>query len=63
MVTLTGKNKTIQFELTEDIHECSNNMFILDMPTIVCDNRKDAECIQNQLNAFVGEISRKLIKE
>lgn len=64
MTTLNGDTgKRIEYSLSNVIHECDNSMYIIGMPVIVCDNKKDAEHIQREFNSFIGEISRKVLDE
>ena len=64
MTTLHGKNgKIIQYSFNNSIHQCSNNMCIIEMPFVVCNNRKDAELIQTEVSAFISNLSKKLSKE
>ena len=64
MTTLQGENgKTIQFALNNTIHEIDKNLHIIEMPVVICNNRKDAEHIQQNINLFVSELSKKIIKK
>lgn len=64
MTTLYGKNrKVIQFSLSNVIHECSRDMCIIEMPMVICNNRKDAEYIQKEIGEFIGALSEQLLKE
>ena len=55
--------KTIQYSISNAIHECIDQTFIVEMPTVVCENRKDAERIQSEVGAYISELSRKIVKE
>lgn len=64
MITLHGHdNNTIQLSLTNIIHEFDNNMYLIEMPTIMCNNKRHADYIRKEVNAFVNEISKKTLEE
>ena len=64
MTTLKGNNgKTIQFAFSNTIHEVERNMYIAELPLVICDNRKDAERIQEDVGTFISELSKKLLKK
>lgn len=62
MTTLQGNGKMIQFAFNDVIHECSKNTYVVELPFIVCSNKKDAERIQQEIDNFVGKLGKKLIK-
>jgi hypothetical protein len=63
MTTLYGdNNKKIQFSISNTIHECDSDMYTIESPTIVCNNKKDAERIQNELGSFVSKLSRTILE-
>lgn len=61
MTTLEGAGRMIQYSTSNVIHECNDNTYIIEMPVIICDNKKDAEYIQSEIGSLVGELSRNLI--
>lgn len=62
MIILRGDNgKKIEYVLDNVIHECDNEMYIVEMPLVVCNNKKDAEYIQSKINTFVGELSHTVL--
>lgn len=64
MTTLLGdNNKRIQFSFSNVIHECDRNTYIVEMPTLVCSSRKDAEIMQREISAFVNELSRAILND
>ncbi len=63
MVTIRGNHKKIEYALNEVIHECERDMYIVDMPLLVCSNKKDAEIMQSEINSFVSELSRAVLKD
>ena len=64
MTTLQGDNgKRIKFAFSNRIHECERNMYIIEMPIIICNNRKDAELIQEEVGTFVSELSKTILKD
>jgi len=63
MLILRGENgKTIHLTLNNTIHEINNDVCIIEMPVIVCNNKKDAERIQEDINLFVHDIIRNVLK-
>lgn len=63
MTTLYGENgKVIQYSLSNTIYSQIKNMYAVEMPIVMCDYEKDAEYIQQKVNEFVGELSKKLLK-
>lgn len=65
MTTLYNKKKTknIQFALQDAIYECAKNVYIIEMPTLVCSNKKDAEIMQQEINTYISELSRALLDD
>ena len=61
MTILEGAGRIIQYATSDVIHECNDNTYIIEMPVIICDNKKDAEYIQSEIGSLVGELSRNLI--
>ena len=54
-------NKKIGFAFSNTIHECDTNMYLIDMPIVICNNRKDAELIQEEVSTFVSELSKAIL--
>ena len=64
MTTIRGDNgKKIEFAFSNVVHECERDMYIIEMPTVICNNRKDAELIQEEVGAFVSELSKTILKD
>ena len=64
MTTIRGDNgKKIEFAFSNVIHECERDMYIIEMPTVICNNRKDAELIQEEVGAFISELSKTILKD
>jgi hypothetical protein len=64
MTTIHGEmGKTIQFAFSNVIHECNRHSYIVELPTVICSNKKDAERIQEDVGAFISALSKKLIEE
>lgn len=64
MTTLCGDNgKKIQFSISNAIHECDRNMFIVELPTLVCNSRKDAELMQDEIGSFVSKLSKAILED
>lgn len=62
MTTLNGDNgKKIGFSFSNAIHEFNERTYVIEMPTIICNNRKDAELIQEEVGTFVSELSKNLL--
>ena len=64
MVTLRGEGyKKIEYALNDTIHECDGEMYIVEMPLLICNNKRNAEYMQNKINTFVGELSRTVLND
>ena len=65
MITMNGKDgrKSIQYAFSNVIHECDGNMYIPEMPTIICNNKKDAERIQEDVAALITYITNKILNK
>ena len=64
MITMRGDNgRTIQFALNEEILEYENNVYMIEMPVVICNNKKDAELIQEEVGTFVSELSKTILKK
>lgn len=63
MVTIRGNNKKIEYALSEVIHECERDVYVIEMPLLVCNNKKDAEIMQSEINSFVSELSRAVLND
>lgn len=64
MTTLRGYNgKKIEYILNDVIHECERDMYIVEMPVLICNNKKDAELIQSKINAYLSELSRAVLND
>lgn len=62
MVTLRGEGyKKIEYALNDTIQECDREMYIVEMPLLICNNKKDAEYMQRKINTFVGELSHTVL--
>lgn len=62
MVTLRGEGyKKIEYALNDTIHECDKEMYMVEMPLLICNNKKDAEYMQRKINTFVGELSHTVL--
>lgn len=62
MVTLRGEGyKKIEYVLNDTIHECDREMYIVEMPLLICNSKKDAEYMQRKINTFVGELSHTVL--
>ena len=62
MTTLQGNGKIIQFSFNNVIHECVNNSYVVELPFVVCSNKKDAERIQQDVGTYISKLSKKLLK-
>lgn len=64
MTTLRGENDDyIGYTLSDTIHDYAADIHIIETPTIVCNNRKNAEIIQKEINSFVSELSRAILEK
>ena len=64
MTTLRGDNgKKIEYALNDVIHECERDMYIVEMPVLICNNKKDAELMQSEINTYLGELSRAVLND
>ncbi len=63
MVTIRGNNKKIEYALSEVIHECERDVYVIEMPLLICNNKKDAEIMQSEINSFVSELSRAVLND
>ena len=64
MVTIRGNNdKKIEYALSKTVHECERDMHIVEMPLLICNNKKDAELMQSEINSFVSELSRAVLND
>ena len=64
MVTQRGDNgKKIEYSLSHVVHECERDMYIVEMPILVCNNKRDAERINTTINTFLGELSRAVLND
>lgn len=63
MTSLQGSGKTIHFAFSNTIHEIDRNNYVAEMPLVICSNRKDAERIQEDVGAFISELSKKLLNK
>lgn len=65
MTTLKSEDfsRTIQYSIPNNIHECDNNVNVVEMPFVVCSNRKDATLIQAKMGAYLSELIRKILKD
>lgn len=62
MIAIQGDNgKKVQFTLSDVIHEYEDNVYIIEMPVVVCNNKKDAELIQEEVGTFVAEVSKAIL--
>ena len=62
MTTLKGKNgDNMQLIFSNTIHEINRNTYMVEMPIVICDNKKNAERMQEDINLFINELSRKLL--
>ena len=63
MIILHGDNndKEIKYILNNDIIECNDNTYIVQMPILVCNKKDNAEYIQSKINTFVNELSRTIL--
>ena len=62
MIAIQGDNgKKVQFTLSDVIHEYEDNVYIVEMPVVVCNNKKDAELIQEEVGTFVAEVSKAIL--
>ena len=62
MVTLRGEGyKKIEYTLNDMIHECDKEMYMVEMPLLICNSKKDAEYMQRKINTFVGELSHTVL--
>ena len=70
MTMISNKDESIYFSHAEAIHEnkIEKNLhttftYTPELPTIICSNKKDAEEMQQQINAFVRDFSQKLLNK
>lgn len=63
MIILDNNGKKIEFKLIEKIgHTDDRRNYTVNMPTIVCSSRTDAEKIQEYVNTFVYNLSHELLE-
>ena len=64
MTTLRGENGTcVGYTLSDCIHQYTLDAYIIEMPTLICNKEKDAKYMQQELNKFIGKLSRKIVDE
>lgn len=63
MTTISNNNKSISYKLENDITVINNHTYKVNLPTIICSTEKDAVYMQEFINEFVNDLSKKLIKE
>jgi hypothetical protein len=62
MIAIQGDNgKKIQFTLSDVVHKYEDDVYIIEMPIVVCNNKKDAELIQEEVGTFVAELSKTIL--
>lgn len=58
-----SNGNTLEVACTNTLLEYENNVYIVELPTVICNNRKLAEQIQEETNSFVSNLSKKLLKK
>lgn len=61
MTTLTNNEKTIDLVLSNDVKILGSKRYVVTLPEIICSELDDADYIQKEVNAFVSDLSRKLV--
>jgi len=68
MMTVSNREKSIQYSLSNVIHENQTSSDVVrftytpELPVIACSSKKDAEHIQKEVNTFVNKIINDLVK-
>lgn len=68
MLTLTNKDKIIQCALSDVIRESkptgnkTYSTYAPALPVVICNDKKDAEYIQKEVNTFLNKIIHNLVK-
>ena len=66
MTTYSNGDRNIQVSLSYTLHEekeTIGRLYIPELPTIICNNRSDAENIQQQVNNFINDLAKNILKE
>lgn len=63
MLIMSNGTKMIKVGLSDIIIENTKNEFTVELPKVICDNKKDAVYIQQRVNSLVNELSEELLKQ
>ena len=65
MITINGKDgkKILQYACSNVIYECDRNIYIPEMPTVICSNKKDAERIQADIAELITYLSKEILNK
>lgn len=66
MIILENENKSIKLKLNDNIKVISDNMtgklcYQIELPIIICSEKKDAETIQQEVNTFVHKLGNDIL--
>jgi len=68
MVILSNKDgRSIQLSFSDGMNvsidkEKQTTYFEIELPKVVCTDKKDAECIQARVKTFINDLSKELLK-
>ena len=62
MTILEGKDKSISLKFFGDVTMIKENDYTVNLPTVSCTKKEDAEFMQEKINEFVNDLSRELVK-
>lgn len=64
MLNLKGNNgRTIQIVFGDAVYESNRDTYIIDLPMVICNDKKVAEFIREEINRHLGNLSEKLLNE
>ena len=64
MTTLRGSDGSkVQYSISNVIHELNDNGYVVELPILVCSNRRDAELMQKEIATFVSKLSKAVLED
>lgn len=67
MIILENENKNIKLKLNDNINVVTDKAtgklcYQIELPIVICSEKKDAEIIQQEVNTFVHKLGNKLVE-
>ena len=67
MIILENENKNIKLKLNDNINIVTDKAtgklcYQIELPIVICSEKKDAEIIQQEVNTFVHKLGNKLVE-